>query len=277
MGIKEKIRQVFKVINSKQIIAVPQFVDSNKMLHGKTVLITGGSGGIGFEIARKCIQSGAKVIITGTNKNKLQECVGKLDSKEVKYMVFDLNDVSSFESKVKEAAAAFEENVIDVLVNCAGINPKKNFFDTQEKDFDLTMDINVKGTFFISQVVANYMIKNKVKGHILNLSSSSALRPAWSPYEMSKWTIRGFTKGLADILIPYGIIVNAIAPGPTATPMLGMNSEDDLDLQNNPSKRYATPEEIANLAVMLISDMGNLVVGDTLYATGGSGVITLHN
>ena len=94
---------------------------------------------------------------------------------------------------------------------------------------------------------------------------------------MSKWTIRGFTKGLADILIPYGIIVNAIAPGPTATPMLGMNSEDDLDLQNNPSKRYATPEEIANLAVMLISDMGNLVVGDTLYATGGSGVITLHN
>ena len=178
---------------------------------------------------------------------------------------------------MKEAAAAFEENVIDVLVNCAGINPKKNFFDTQEKDFDLTMDINVKGTFFISQVVANYMIKNKVKGHILNLSSSSALRPAWSPYEMSKWTIRGFTKGLADILIPYGIIVNAIAPGPTATPMLGMNSEDDLDLQNNPSKRYATPEEIANLAVMLISDMGNLVVGDTLYATGGSGVITLHN
>lgn len=66
---------------------------------------------------------------------------------------------------------------------------------------------------------------NKIKGHILNVSSSSALRPAWTPYQMSKWSIRGFTMGLADLLMPYGIVVNAIAPGQTATPMLGKKTE----------------------------------------------------
>ena len=127
------------------------------------------------------------------------------------------------------------------------------------------------------QAVAKYMIKNRIKGHILNLSSSSALRPAWSPYEMSKWTIKGFTVGLADTLVQHGIVVNAIAPGPTATPMLGIDKDGDIDLPNSPIKRYATPEEIANLTLILVSDMGNLIIGDTVYATGGSGVISMHS
>ena len=87
---------------------------------------------------------------------------------------------------------------------------------------------------------------------------------------------QGFTVGLADTLISHDIIVNAIAPGPTATPMLGVDPSGDIDLPNSPIKRYATPEEIANLALVLVSDMGNLIIGDTIYATGGSGVISLH-
>ena len=85
------------------------------------------------------------------------------------------------------------------------------------------------------------------------------------------------TVGLADQLLPYGIIVNAIAPGPTATPMLGKDEKGDLDYPSIANGRFATPEEIANLAIILISDYGNLVVGDTLYATGGSGLTTLHH
>ena len=126
------------------------------------------------------------------------------------------------------------------------------------------------------QAVGKYMIENKIRGHILNVSSSSALRPAWTPYQMSKWAIRGFTMGLADTLLPYGIIVNAIAPGQVATSMLGKNETDSIDNRSTPIGRYAEPDEIANLATFMVSNMGEMIVGDTFYITGGSGTISYH-
>lgn len=277
MGLKNRAQRIVKFLNSKEKIAIPDYIDSDKLLVDKNVLITGGSGGIGYAIATKFLQSGAYVIITGTNEDKLKRKTAELNSDKISYSALNLNDVKSFDAKLETIINKFPDRRIDILVNCAGLNPKKSFFNIDESDYDSTMDVNVKGTFFISQAVSKYMIANKTKGHILNVSSSSALRPAWTPYEMSKWTIRGFTKGLADTLIPYGIVVNAIAPGPTATPMLDMNENSDLDLPGNPIGRYAEPEEIANLALVLASDLGNLIVGDTVYATGGSGVISLHH
>ena len=94
---------------------------------------------------------------------------------------------------------------------------------------------------------------------------------------MSKWAVRGMTVGFADILLPYGIVVNAIAPGPVATPMLGKQDDDSIDNPDMVGGRYAMPSEIASLAVFMVSDMGNLIVGDTYYMTGGSGLITLHH
>lgn len=122
------------------------------------------------------------------------------------------------------------------------------------------------------------MIKNKIRGHILNVSSASALRPAWTPYQISKWGIRGFTLGLADTLLPFGIVVNAIGPGPTATHMLDgiVSEEGNLNSITCPAGRIATTEEIANLAVFMVSGMGDMIVGDTYYITGGSGIISLH-
>ena len=84
------------------------------------------------------------------------------------------------------------------------------------------------------------------------------------------------TKGLADILLPYGIIVNAIAPGPTATQMVKSSNDENLFYYDQPAHRYSTPEEIANLAVFMVSSMGNMIVGDTYYITGGSGTISYH-
>ena len=142
-------------------------------------------------------------------------------------------------------------------------------------EIDKIMNTNVKGTFFMCQKVVEHMKKNGIKGHILNISSSSALRPAWGPYQMSKWAIAGFTKGLAEKCQPYGIVVNALAPGQTATPMLGI-SNDDIYNGYAMAGRYIMPQEIANLAVFMISDMGNMIVGDTFYMTGGSGVVTFN-
>lgn len=178
--------------------------------------------------------------------------------------------------KVKTAAGMFPENRIDILVNSAGVVSHSDFLDMSEQEYDSIMDINAKGTFFMSQAIAKYMIENRIKGHILNVTSSSALRPAWTPYQMSKWAVRGLTLGMADRLLPYGIIVNAIAPGPTATPMLGKKEGDSIYNATCPAGRFAMPSEIAALATFMVSDMGDMIVGDTFYMTGGSGTITLH-
>ena len=174
----------------------------------------------------------------------------------------------------------FSEKRVDILVNAAGIAPisgYNNFFNTTEETYDSIMDINIKGTFFVSQVIARYMIDKHIQGHILNISSSSALRPAWTPYELSKWAVNGFTKGLADSICRYGITVNAIAPGPTATSMTGLGNNDSIYHFSSPMGRYSTPEEIANLALFLVSSTGNMIVGETVYMTGGSGTISTHN
>ena len=144
-----------------------------------------------------------------------------------------------------------------------------------EEEWDLIMDTNAKGTFFMSQAAARHMTENGVRGHILNVTSSSALRPAWTAYQMSKWAVRGFTLGAADALLPSGIVVNAIAPGPTATPMLGRKEGDTLYC-GNPAGRYSTPEEIARLALYLVCGAGDMIVGETVYMTGGSGNLSLH-
>lgn len=276
MGVKKKIARIIKFFHSKEKIAIPNIIGLESLLCGKTALITGGSSGIGLAIARKLLSAGCQVIITGTNEEKMKKCCMELNSDKVKGLAFNICNVNCLNGFLDDVISLFPNSQLDILVNCAGYNPKKSFFDITEEEFDKTFGTNVKGLFFLSQAVSKYMIKCKIKGHILNLSSSSALRPAWSPYEMSKWTIRGFTVGLADTLISHGIVVNSIAPGPTATPMLGVNENGDLDLPSSPIGRFATPDEIANLSLLLVSDLGNLVVGDTLYATGGSGVISLH-
>ncbi len=279
MGVKTKIKNVVHALiqmgkeEKIQPIIVP--VEKEKLLNGKVALITGGTSGIGLAIAQAFQNAGAKVIIAGTNQAKLETALEKMGG--VKGLLIDVRDTEHLPDKVKEAEALFDENKIDILVNSAGIVVKHDFWGIDEEEYDRIMDTNAKGTFFMSQAVGKAMIEKQVKGHILNVTSSSALRPAWTPYQMSKWAVRGLTLGLADTLLPYGIVVNAIAPGPTATPMLGKTEGSSISEPNNPSKRYAMPEEIASMAVYMVSDAGRMIVGDTVYMTGGSGTITLHH
>ncbi len=275
--IKKYITSLVRLCKQKELVPIPTAVEPDNLLQGKTALVTGGSSGIGFAIAKELNTHGGGVLIAGTTASKLEKCAAEINAPDrLKTVVMDVREVGLLEEKIQEAASLFPENKIDILVNSAGVVSQHNFWGTTEQEYDTIMDTNMKGTYFVSRAVARHMIDRKIKGHILNVSSSSALRPAWTPYQLSKWAIKGFTKGLADQLIPYGIVVNAIAPGPTATPMLGRAQDDTLYNESCPAGRYATPEEIAHLAAFMVSSYADLVVGDTFYITGGSGTISYH-
>lgn len=263
-----------KIISQKEKIPIITIRDENMLLEGKVALILGGSGGIGFAIAKKFLDSGCKVIIAGTSKNKLEKIIKDINNNNLKYIVINMCDSSKFKVNLEEAVTLFGK--IDILVNSAGIhstNPIQDYFNFSEEEYDKILEINLKGNFFFTREVANYMIKNKIKGHILNISSSTALEPAWSPYRLSKWALNGFTKGLADRLLEYGIIVNGIAPGSTATKLLNYEDGQSITTKDNPVNRYIMPEEVAEYAKMLVSELGDMIIGETILISGGRGNI----
>ena len=126
----------------------------------------------------------------------------------------------------------------------------------------MVIDTDLKGPYFLSELFAEYMKENKIQGNILNVSSSSSIRPANNSYGLAKWGIRGMTLGLAKHLSADGIVVNAIAPGPTATSMLMGNDEQSISRPASPSGRYTTPEEVSNLSVVVTGGCGLLTFDD---------------
>lgn len=265
-----------KYLKMKNVVPVYITKTEGDLLNDKVALIIGGSGGIGFGIAESFVNHGCKVVLAGTNINSLKENCLKLGGVKIaKYIILDLTKVSEFSEKIQEANNKFPNKNIDILVNGAGVHSSSPVGEVTESNYDMILDINLKGMFFMCQEIGNYMKKNNIKGHILNLSSASALKPACSPYEISKWGVRGLTLGIAENLVPYGIIVNAIGPGPVSTKMLGKKDGDSLYSEYNPIGRFSTPCEIGQLAVYMVSDVCNMVIGDTFYITGGSGTIKL--
>lgn len=282
-GMLSSLKRKIKTITFKKIpVEVP--IVYGALLNGKIALITGGTTGIGFEIAKAFIHNGASVIITGRNENRINVAVEQLkketqdDKIIIRGGVLDNSDVSKMEESWNNILKLIgKDRKIDILVNNAGVISKTHFGNTDENDYDLVMNTNLKGTYFLSEIVSKYMIENNIKGNSLNISSSSALRPAVSAYSMTKWAIHGLTLGMAKKLSQYGIVVNSIAPGPTATKMLQSDGIVNINRMSSPSERYSTASEIGNLAVVMVSDMGKMVNGDTMYATGGCGLLTLDD
>ncbi len=250
-----------------------------ELLKGRVALITGGTSGIGLEIAKAFINAGAMCVITGRNQSKIDQACNSIveeNRNKIFGLVWDVTETNKNAERLEEALKALDGKQIDILVNNAGVVGGE-IKDCTEDKFDAIADTNLKGTFFISQLLGRYMRDNKIKGNILNIGSSSSLRPATSAYTMSKWGIYGMTKGLAKIMAPYGITVNGLAPGPTATPMLMPNGLADNLAFPNPLGRFILPEEIANMAVFLVSNMGRAIIGDMVFMTGGSGVVTFDD
>lgn len=278
--LKRGLRFIFKGTPVIHTTANVMTLTPNELLRGRVALITGGTSGIGFHIAKVFLNSGATIIITGRNEIRIKQacdmlCSSTGCSEKIHGYVLDNTCVESFEPALQKISSKWNLK-IDILVNNAGVLGG-DISSVNEEQYDQIMDTNLKGAFFLSQAIGRYMKRQNIAGNILNIASSSSFRPASSAYTMSKWGLRGLTLGLAKSFCPYGIVVNGVAPGPTATPMLLKDKKDDLTFERNPLGRFVLPEEIANMAVFLVSDMGRTIVGDIVCMTGGAGLITFDD
>lgn len=285
-NIKNTLKSILKFllrnIPTKQVkLEIVQLPPSD-LLKGKTAIVTGGTSGIGYEIAKTFANAGCNVIITSRSELRLFETLSQLKqeisgSGQTLGLVLDNEKTDTFNLFLKGALdllkAKAQEPRIDILVNNAGILGGK-LSALNDQEFDRVINTNMKGTFFLSYTIAEYMKENKIKGNILNIASSSSLRPAISAYTLSKWGIRAMTLGMAKSYANYGITINGLAPGPTATPMLMVNKTQNLNNKDIPLGRFILPEEIANMALFLVSSMGKAIIGDTIFMTGGAGILT---
>lgn len=248
-------------------------IKNDKLFSNKVALITGGSGGIGKAIAKHLLQDGCKVIIAGTNENKLIQANNELGTRDS--IIINMNDVESFDNKIKELFIM--NGGIDIFICSAGVHSENmDFWQMTEKEYDRVMNINLKGTYFFCQTAAKYLKERKKGGDILIVSSSRGSEPAWSPYGISKWALNGMTKGLAKELAPYGINVNAIAPGSTATNLLGYEKGESIYCEDNSAHRLSMPEEVANLASLLVSDAGKMINGEIVHISAGRGTFDIR-
>lgn len=243
------------------------------ILEGKTALITGGSRGIGFAIAKKFAEHGAKLaILAAHGGERAEEAVSQLQAigGEVRFYACDVSDASAVGETVSKVLADF--GTVDILVNNAGITRDNLLPGLSEADINDVIDINLKGTILMTQALIRAFVKKR-SGVILNLSSVVGMmgNKGQTNYAASKAGVIGFTKSVAKEYGRRNIRCNAIAPGYIATDMTAALSEEmtaELTKQL-PIGRLGQPEDVANLALFLAGDSAGYITGEVIKVDGG--------
>lgn len=235
----------------------------------KTALVTGANKGIGFATTKVFLEKGYNVVLTGRNEERLRHAQERLGGKKCRYIVWDVSDISAVSSALEKAHALFGN--IDVFVNNAGIVSGeditgKDFLVKTEKAWDETMGTNLKGLFFALQAETKYMLARNIQGNIVNVCSEMGFRAAYDAYCISKWGVRGMTMGIAKNIAKYGIVLNGIAPGETATEIFRQKEGEEVKIDSPRGKR-AMPMEIAE-AIYFLANSRN-IIGEILVSDGG--------
>ena len=238
----------------------------------RKALITGASRGIGYAIAKKLSQNGCAVVITGRNINTLERVANEL-GKNVLPMVWNSAEFDKTDEKVKEAAEML--GGLDIVVNNAGIFAQSNEWDknsllnTTAKEWQDVINVNASAVFFTMQSAVKYMLKNNIKGNILNITSVAGEEPVYGAYGGSKILATGLTRGWGKMFASDGITINGIAPGPVATEMNNWHEGDSMNHDRVPYGRFSTVDEIAKLAMYLLSKDAKMICGETVIIDGG--------
>jgi len=247
-------------------------------LDGKTAIVTGGAGGIGYAIAERFLRDRAKVVIADIDHAKGEDAEARLAKLgDLRFVKTDVSNRLDVHNLVAAAVEAFSD--IDILVNNAAVVHSAPFLELSEADFDRVIQVNLKGSFLAGQAVARFLVdkvnKGGTPGSIVNMSSINAEVAIATevPYSISKGGVGQLTKVMALALAPYGIRVNAIGPGSIMTDMLTATNADDEArhrlLSRTPLGRVGKPSEIADIAAFLASDQASYITGQTIFADGG--------
>ena len=243
------------------------------MLEGKVAVVTGASGGIGRAIALAFGKAGASVAVH-YNGNEAKAAAVKAEIEEAggKAEIFRCNvaDFDACSDFIKSVVKTFGK--IDILVNNAGITRDGLIMGMSEEDFDAVIDTNLKGSFNCIRFASRQMMRKKY-GRIINITSVSGVagNPGQANYSASKAGLIGLTKSVAKELASRNITANAIAPGFVKTEMTDVLSDEvkEAAMKQIPLARFAEPEDIANAAVFLASDMASYITGQVLLVDGG--------
>ena len=244
-------------------------------LKNKTALITGGGTGIGFGIARAIINAGAKVVITGRRRKVLEEACKKLGGRSS----FVVNDITELE-KIPQLIENIENKTgpVEILVNNAGINNLKPALKVSDEDLKIILDTNLSGLFALTREVAKFMVKRR-RGSIIMITSMTAIYGLTdvAPYAASKSAVLGLTRSLSSDLSPYGVRINAIAPGFIETPMHTMAlrkfpEKGKKIIDRTPLRKFGTPEDIGHTAVFLASEASSFITGVQIPVDGGNSI-----
>lgn len=241
------------------------------MLNGKVAVVTGGSRGIGKAVCKLFAQNGANVaLLYAGNEAKANETVQELLECGVKAAAYKCNVANFAETKETFGKIVDDFGTVDILVNNAGQTRDMLMVRMDDSDFGDIIDINLKGVFNTVKQVYRIFTKKK-SGKIINVSSVSGLmgNAGQVNYSASKAGVIGLTKSVAKELASRGITCNAIAPGFVSTDMTTAFADNQQLLDTIPMKRFAQPEEIAQLALFLASDNANYITGEVIRIDGG--------
>ena len=245
----------------------------------RTAVVTGGGGGIGAATARRLAEEGAAVAVLDQNGDVAEATAQSLSSSGARALgvACDVTDAEQVDASMQRVVE--DLGSLDVLVNNAGLTRDQLLFKMSEADWDAVIDVSLKGTFLCTKAAQRHMVEKRY-GRIVNLSSTSALgNRGQANYAAAKAGLQGLTRTLAIELGPFGITVNAVAPGYIATAMtaataerLGMDPEEHqrLAAEATPLRRVGQPEDVASVIAFLASDDASYVSGQVIYISGGA-------
>lgn len=239
-------------------------------LTGKNALVTGATGGIGKEISKALIKQGAKVILSGTKEEKLQELAAELGG-DVKYVACNLSDSAAVDG-LFDKAEELAGGQIDILVCNAGITKDNLILRMKDEDFNQVIDVNLKSTFILNRNAIKKMMRRKY-GRIINIASVVGVtgNPGQCNYVASKAGMIGMTKSLAQEVGSRGITLNCVAPGFISSPMTDVLNDQQREtiLSKIPAGKMGDAADIAKGVAFLASEDAGYITGHTLHINGG--------
>ena len=243
-------------------------------LAGRTAVVIGGTSGIGRALTHGLAHAGADVVATARRTELVEQTAAEIEQlgRRTLRVASDVTDTASLKALLAAAIAAFGK--VDIMVNCAGRTKRVPTLDLGDEDWDAILETNLTGTLRAAQVFGRHMVDRRY-GRIINIASLSSFVALFevAAYAASKAAVASLTKSLAIEWAPFGVCVNAIAPGVFRTP-LNSNLLDGTDrgrefLLRTPMKRFGQLEELAGAAVFLASDAASFVTGEVLVVDGG--------